>query len=138
MSVRIGSFISDLILPRMRKPSFSPGPRNPLSEERLALSKEALKMYGNPASDAILAIFSAMARACDSVSMTQGPAIRKRALPPPRRSLPSSISRVAFIRYGKRFASYLGYAGRGGFATVLAVAPGAARNAGVGWPSATL
>src|SRR5881396_2380843 len=118
MSVRIGSFRSDLILPRIRRPSFSPGPRNPFSEDRLALSKEALKMYGNPASAATLAIFSAMARACDSVSMTQGPAIRKRGLPAPRRSLPSSISRVAFIGDGKKPVNYLGYAGRAGFATV--------------------
>src|SRR5207248_7484438 len=118
------------ILPRIRRPSFSPGPRNPFSEDRLALSKEALKMYGNPASAATLAIFSAMARACDSVSMTQGPAIRKRGLPAPRRSLPSSISRVAFIGDGKKPVNYLGYAGRAGFATVLSVARVAARNAG--------
>src|SRR6266404_4464397 len=117
MSVRIGSFSSDLILPRIRKPSFRPGPRNPFSEDRLALSKEALKMYGNSASAAILAIFSAIVRACDSVSMTQGPAIRKRGLPAPRRSLPSSISRVALIGDGKRSANYLGYADSGVFAT---------------------
>src|SRR5213593_1414604 len=32
MSVRTGSFNSFLILPRIRKPSFSPGPRNAFSE----------------------------------------------------------------------------------------------------------
>src|SRR5216684_5388006 len=92
MSVRIGSFRSDLIFPRILKPSFRPGPRNDLTEDRLALSYEALKMYGTPASAAILATFSAIVRACTSLSITHGPAIRNRGLLPPRRKEPRLIS----------------------------------------------
>src|SRR5206468_10349296 len=55
-------------------------------------------MYGTPASEATLAIFSAMMRACTSLSITQGPAIRKRGLPPPRRSEPREISLPVAMR----------------------------------------
>src|SRR5215469_5004774 len=40
-----------------------------------------------------------MMRACVSLSITHGPAIRKSGFPAPRRSLPSSISRVAAIEF---------------------------------------
>src|SRR5215471_9451464 len=76
MSVRIVSFNSALILARMRNPSVKPGPRNDLTEERFALSYDALKMYGAPASAAILATRSAIIRAWASLSITHGPAIR--------------------------------------------------------------
>src|SRR5258708_2368305 len=55
-------------------------------------------MYGTPASEATLAIFSAMMRACTSLSITQGPAIRKRGFPPPRRSEPREISLPVAMR----------------------------------------
>src|ERR1700687_3164092 len=110
MSVRIGSFNSDLILPRIRRPSFGPGPRYAFNEDRLALSYEALKIYGTPTSAAIFAIFSAIIRACASLSITQGPAIRNNGFPPPRRSEPRAISRVMLIRDIACAASYLGYA----------------------------
>src|SRR6267154_304513 len=55
-------------------------------------------MYGTPVSAATLAIFSAMIRACTSLSMTHGPAIRKRGLPPPRRKEPKLISLPAVMR----------------------------------------
>src|SRR5882762_2020596 len=83
MSVKIVSFKSSLILPRIRNPSFSPGPRNAFTEERFALSNEALKTYGTPASAAIVATRSAIIRACPSDSITHGPAIRKSELPAP-------------------------------------------------------
>src|SRR5260370_12410124 len=51
-------------------------------------------MYGTDESAVILASFSAIFRAWASVSITQGPAIRKSGLPPPKRSAPSEISRV--------------------------------------------
>src|SRR6266850_4138834 len=98
MSVSIGSFSSDLIFPRIRKPSFKPGPRKAFTEDRLALSYEALKMYGTPASPAILASFSAIIRACVSLSITHGPAIRNSGFPPPRRKEPRQISLPAVMR----------------------------------------
>src|ERR1700674_2728430 len=98
MSVRIGSFNSDLILPRIRRPSFGPGPRYAFNEDRLALSYEALKIYGTPTSAAIFAIFSAIMRACASLSITQGPAIRNSGFPPPSRKLPRQISLQAVLR----------------------------------------
>src|SRR5713226_4460627 len=55
-------------------------------------------MYGTPASEATLAIFSAMIRACTSLSITQGPAIKKRGLPPPRRNEPREISLPVAMR----------------------------------------
>src|SRR6266404_6783094 len=83
MSVSTVSFNSDLIFPRIRNPSFSPGPRNAFTEERLALSYEALNTYGTPASAAIFDTRSAIIRACPSDSITHGPAIRKSELPAP-------------------------------------------------------
>src|ERR1700741_4694436 len=91
MSVQIGSFKSVLIFPRIRKPSFNPGPRNEFTEDRFALSNEALNTYGTPASAAIFSTRSAIIRACVSDSITHGPAIRKRDLPP-RGTDPAEIS----------------------------------------------
>src|SRR5258707_518125 len=51
-----------------------------------------------PASAAIRITCSAIYRACFSLSITQGPAIRKSGLPPPRRSEPRGISRGVVIR----------------------------------------
>src|SRR5580693_2075230 len=118
MSVKIGSFNSALIFPRIRKPSAGPGPRNAFTEDRLALSYEALKMYGTPASAAIFAILSAIIHACASLSITHGPAIRNSGFPAPRRNVPSAISRVELIGDGQASASYLGYAARAVIATV--------------------
>jgi len=107
-----------LDLARIRKPSFSPGPRNAFTEDRLALSYDALKMYGTPASAAIFATFSAIIRACFSLSITHGPAIRNRGFPPPRRNAPSAISRVVSYEIREESASYLGYAASAAFATI--------------------
>src|SRR5437773_5728497 len=68
---------------RMRRPSLSPGPRKEAMELRFALSKDDLKMYGTPtrraASDRAAAIF----KACSSLSITQGPAMKASGEPPP-------------------------------------------------------
>src|SRR6266403_2801440 len=83
MSVKTGSFKSALILPRIRSPSFNPGPRNEFTDDRFALSNDALNTYGTPASAAIFATRSAIIRACRSDSITHGPAINNNgALPP--------------------------------------------------------
>src|SRR6266404_1779522 len=98
ISVRIGSFRSALILPRIRSPSFSPGPRNPFAEERLALSYDALKIKGMSASAAMRATCSAIFLACASLSITHGPAIRNSGFASPRRNEPTAISRVLSMR----------------------------------------
>src|SRR5207247_8358180 len=51
-----------------------------------------------PASSAILATFSAITKACISLSMTHGPAIRNNGFPPPRRKEPRLISLPAVMR----------------------------------------
>src|SRR6516225_3407200 len=81
MSVKIGSFKSDLIFPRIRSPSANPGPRNELTDDRLALSYDALNTNGTPASAAIFRTRSAIIRAWDSLTITQGPAIKNSGLP---------------------------------------------------------
>src|SRR5271165_2267365 len=73
-------------------------------------------MYGTPASEAILATFSAMVRACDSDSMTQGPAMRKSALPAPRRKGPRVISLDAFMELS--YHNTLNSTSRSGFGGV--------------------
>src|SRR5262249_38982410 len=98
MSVRIGSFRSALIFPRIRMPSLRPGPRKELTEERFALSYDALKTYGTPASIAIHEVFSAILRACASDSITHGPAIKKSGFSAPRQRGPKEIVWVATIR----------------------------------------
>src|ERR1700745_1510311 len=50
------------------------------------------------ASSAILATFSAIIKACISLSMTHGPAIRNNGFPPPRRKDPRLISFPAVMR----------------------------------------
>src|SRR6267378_926912 len=92
MSVKIVSFKSSFILPRIRNPSFNPGPRNAFTEERLALSNDALNTNGTPASAAIFATRSAIIRAGPSDSITHGPAIRKSELPAPNGIGPIFIS----------------------------------------------
>ena len=62
--------------PRMRNPSSGPGPRKPCKLVRFALSKDALKTHGNPASRAMGEIASAIRLTCSSLSITHGPAIR--------------------------------------------------------------
>src|SRR5712692_4142768 len=93
-SAKTGSLNCCLIFARMRSPSLSPGPRNDFSEERLALSYEALKIYGTPWSPAMRWMLSAIFMACASFSITHGPAIRKRGWAPPMRTFPTAISRV--------------------------------------------
>src|SRR6266478_2645811 len=96
MSVKTGSFKSVLILPRIRSPSVKPGPRNEFTDDRFALSNDALNTYGTPASEAIFATRSAIIRACASDSITHGPAIKKKDLPS-RRTGPTEISVVDVI-----------------------------------------
>ncbi len=49
MSVRIGRPVRSRTSARIRRPSFSPGPRNDRPEVRFALSYDALKTHGIPA-----------------------------------------------------------------------------------------
>src|SRR5579885_3194081 len=92
MSVRIGNFSCDLIFARIRSPSVKPGPRNDFTDERFALSYDALKIYGTPASAAARAAHSAIFIACASDSITHGPAIRNSGWPAPSRTSPTQIS----------------------------------------------
>jgi hypothetical protein len=66
-----------LTLARISRPLSSPGPLNEVPEVLFALSKLALNMQGNSSSSEIFLIVWAMNRQIDSVSITQGPAIRK-------------------------------------------------------------
>ncbi len=61
---------SDFIFSNIRKPFSSPGPRKESIEERFALSKEALKIYGIPSSSVIETKVSATFRAMLSDSIT--------------------------------------------------------------------
>src|SRR5262245_5114323 len=83
MSDRTGTPAARLTASRMRSPSFMPGPRNERTEERFALSKEALKTYGTPIFRHTAARACAMRTACASLSMTQGPARNASGAPPP-------------------------------------------------------
>src|SRR6185295_6622004 len=60
---------------RMRSPSSSPGPRKESFEERLALSKLALKIKGNFSLFIIAESAAAHCMVCSSLSITQGPEI---------------------------------------------------------------
>src|SRR5579885_2797828 len=95
MSVSTGTRYVSATLRRIRAPSFTPGPRKLLSEVRLALSYEALKIYGTRSSRVTALIASAILRACVSLSITHGPAMRKSS-PDPTCTLPISNSVVAF------------------------------------------
>src|SRR3954463_9234308 len=66
----------------MRQPSSMPGPRKLEMDVRLALSYDALKMYGIFSFCASAAIASAIFMACASLSITHGPAMRKSSAPP--------------------------------------------------------
>ena len=57
-------------------PSLSPGPRKDETDDRLALSYDALKISGTLTAPAISPRRSAMDMACASLSITHGPAIR--------------------------------------------------------------
>src|SRR5580693_3521854 len=72
----------------MRRPSLIPGPRKLRIEVRFALSYEALKMKGKFSERTTPLMISAMRRACSSLSITQGPAMRKRS-PAPTRTSPT-------------------------------------------------
>src|SRR5215472_10890430 len=97
MSVSTGTCNSFLIFPRIRSPSPTPGPRYAPIDDRFALSYDALKMYGTPASAATFATRSAIICACAADSMTHGPAIKKSGAAPPSRNSPSVISCVVFM-----------------------------------------
>src|SRR5579862_9876138 len=72
----------------MRRPSVSPGPRKLRIDVRFALSYEALKMKGKFSDRVMPLMTSAMKSACFSLSITHGPAIRKR--PPSPMRMPST------------------------------------------------
>src|SRR6266581_5697510 len=78
--------MSSLTFFRIHRPSLSPGPRKLRIDVRFALSYEALKINGKFSERATPLITSAMNRACFSLSITHGPAIRKRS-PDPMRTL---------------------------------------------------
>jgi len=73
-------------LAEIRRPSFNPGPRNALQEDRFSLCVGALKMYGTPASAAIFATFFAISSACASLSDHARPRNQEQRIPAPRRS----------------------------------------------------
>jgi hypothetical protein len=60
----------------MQRPSLSPGPRKDETDDRLALSYDALKISGTLTALAISLRPSAINMACASLSITHGPAIR--------------------------------------------------------------
>lgn len=82
MSVVTGTLSSREISPRMRQPSAGPGPRKEVTEVRLALSKEALKMKGMPVRSAISLRERAISQAKVSDSRAQGPRMKKGMGPP--------------------------------------------------------
>src|SRR4051794_24018165 len=104
MSVRIGTPNFAFTDASTRRPSARPGPRNDVPEVLLALSKDALKMYGTLTRRAISEIAPAIVCACASLSMTQGPAISVNGLaPPPIATGPILIGFTVAIVSGDRF-----------------------------------
>src|SRR4249920_1803584 len=83
MSVRIGTWKRALISASTRRPSSRPGPRKERPEVRFALSYDALKINGTRVRRAISTRRPARSSACASLSITQGPAISTKGLPPP-------------------------------------------------------
>src|SRR5215467_13476549 len=94
---------SSLTFFRILSPSFIPGPRKLRIEVRFALSYEALKMKGKLSERATPLMTSAIKSACFSLSMTHGPAIRKRS-PEPTRTL--SIWNEDDKRFHRRDAEF--------------------------------
>ncbi len=102
-SVSTGTPICSRTRARILRPSSMPGPRKLAREERLALSKEALNMKGMPSAPVISFSRPATSSTSASLSMTQGPAIRKNG-----RSGPTSTE-ANFMRWrgpGCRAARY--------------------------------
>ena len=87
------------------RPASSPGPRKLAREERLALSKEALKMKGMPSAAVISFRRPATSITRASLSMTQGPAIKKNGRSCPT-SKDASFMRSAVARPGCSAARY--------------------------------
>src|SRR5213083_611682 len=83
MSVNTGSPVLERTSARIWSPSLTPGPRNEDMDVRFALSYEALKMAGTPQRAVISRMAAAVSSACAALSMTHGPRINARALPPP-------------------------------------------------------
>src|SRR6267154_449952 len=114
----MGSSKRVLIFCRMRKPSASPGPRNDCSEERFALSYDALNTRGILACAAISASRSAIMDACASLSITHGPAINTSGWFPPMRKFPIEISRAGCMEVSVNPQTrFIAYAGQPRFAT---------------------
>ena len=64
-------------------PSSKPGPRKLRTDERLALSNEALKIIFTPCRSATSRTVRATPKTCSADSMTHGPAMRTSGAPPP-------------------------------------------------------
>ena len=88
-SVRTGTPISRRTRSRALRPASKPRPRKLAAEERLALSKEALKMNGMPRAAVMSRSRSATSRTSASLSTTQGPAIKKNGRSGPTSNAPS-------------------------------------------------
>src|SRR5690606_12617604 len=95
MSVSTGTPSVSRMRFRMRTPSSRPGPRNDVIDVRFALSNDALKMYGIPASRAMAAIDRPSSSACSSLSMTHGPATSTRGGRPKTTSSVTTTSRTS-------------------------------------------
>src|SRR5271169_735851 len=76
-SVSTGTPICSRTCARALRPAAMPGPRKLLREERLALSNDALKMKGMPSAAVISRRRPATSMTIPSLSITQGPAIKK-------------------------------------------------------------
>src|SRR5829696_2962103 len=115
MSVRMGTSAASATRASTRTPSARPGPRNDLPDVRFALSYDALKMNGTRARRAMSRSASAVSMACDSPSMTQGPAMSTSG-PPPRLTPPTSM------REGSTGLPYHGRRGRLPLGALVAMA----------------
>src|SRR6185295_10058366 len=89
MSVSTGRPVSCFTLSSTRRPGTRPGPRYDSTDVRFALSNDALKISGTPDAAVMRASSRAMSSACDSLSMTQGPAMRTSGAPSPSGTGPS-------------------------------------------------
>src|SRR6187397_2074287 len=89
MSVSTGRPVSCFTFSSTRRPGTRPGPRYDSTDVRFALSNDALKISGTPDAAVMRTSSRAMSSACDSLSMTQGPAMRTSGAPSPSGTGPS-------------------------------------------------
>src|SRR5690242_10270776 len=98
---------------RMRSPSSRPGPRKPLMEVRLALSKLDLKMKGMPRQSVISFSVPAVSSCNCGDSITQGPAIRKNGRSRPTSKPHRFIPILPFDRHSGQSCFHGGRTARG-------------------------